>query len=439
MFEKIPTFPLDTPAMRPVEMVPVQAEGQRLIMVRDPLNLIEGPAFLVPDPLLLMFFEMADGKTTLAEMASKLTQMSGQILPAGLFEKIVEQLDDALLLQSEKFAEALRKKYKDWEESPTRPYKVFRAEGMDRLKMMKELGEEFRRHRMSSLSPPERLELPAGGVVGILAPHIDYARGGEAYSWAYRALKEHGTGARTFIVLGTSHRPSQHRFIATRKAYDTPLGVVENDHAVLDELAAAYGLPMFEEEFLHADEYTIELQATYLKHIFGDEKIKIVPILVAPMDDLLMEEDGARADEEVEKFVQALRTILERQGDKVALIGGVDFSHCGPQFGDQQLNEPERARQIEEEDRKALAAAEKLETEEFFNSFRPDQNARHWCSIGTTYIALEAMRGRGKAKLLAYHQSNTPDKSNLVSYAAMAFLKEGAEIKPVSRIILASR
>lgn len=425
--------------MRPLEIAPVRSQGQELLMIRDPLGLIEGAAFMAPDPLLMVFLQLADGKTTVGEMAQKLTMMSGQIIPAGIFDKMVQQLDEALLLQSERFRNALQKKYDDWMASPTRPYKSFQAEGMDRLKMLKELGDEFRRHRMSSISPPEKMELPAGAVRGILAPHIDYQRGGEVYVWAYRALKEFGAGAKTFIVLGTSHRPSQHRFIATKKNYDTPIGVVETDQVILDELAQAYGLDLFEEEYLHADEHTIELQAVYLKHLFQDAAIKIVPILVAPIDDLLEVEGSPRQDVEIDKFIVALRAVMEKHGDSVALIGGVDFSHCGPEFGDEELNEPERTKEIERGDRLALEYAEKMDGEKFFDTFRPDLNARKVCSIAAVYVFLEAMKDRANGKLLSYQQSNSPDKATLVSFAAMAFTKPGAEIKPPSRIILSTR
>jgi AmmeMemoRadiSam system protein B len=439
VLDNIQTFPMDRPAIRPVEMIPVEAKGQRLIMVRDPLGLLEGPALLVPDPILLVLFEMADGQTTLGEMAQRLTMMSGQIIPVGILESAVKQLDEALLLQSDRFAEALRAKYKSWTESPVRPYKVFRAEGIDRLKMMKELGEEFRRHRMSSISPPQQLPLPNRGIIGVISPHIDYTRGGELYSWAYRALKENGTGAKTFIVLGTSHRPATHRFIATRKNYDTPLGAIDTNQELLDELGTAFGGELYESEYLHAEEHTIELQAMYLRHVFPDTPIRMVPVLVTPFDDLLEDDLTPRKDEEIMAFTTALRGILDKYGDEVALVGGIDFSHCGPQFGDEELNTKERVEEIRRADELALEKAEALDADGFFETFRPDLNARKVCSIGTTWVTLEAMKGRATAKLLKYHQAVSADKSNLVSFAAMAFLKPGLEAKATPRIILATR
>jgi hypothetical protein len=436
MFDDIDVFPLDRPMVRPLDIMPVQAQGQKLLMVRDPMGILEGPAVMAPDPILLVFLQLADGKTTIAEMAQKVTMMSGQIMPPGIFESIVKQLDEALLLQSERFREALKARFQKWHESPTRPYRVFQAEGMDRLKMMKELGEEFRRHRMSSISPPEKLDLQPLSVTGVMAPHIDYQRGGEVYSWAYKALREYSTVPKTLIVLGTSHRPSPGRFIATTKNYDTPLGPLTTDQEMLKELEESFGGDLYSAEYFHAEEHTIELQAVYLKQVYGDNLPKIVPVLVAPFDDLLESPDSPRADEEIGAFTVALRKLIEHHGDNVALVGGIDLAHCGPAFGDAETNDAAREKAIRTADEAALEKAAAVDPDGFFDSFRPDFNERKVCSIGTTWVMLEALKGKAKGSLLKYNQANSPDRSTMVTFAAMAFTKLGMEAKPASRIIL---
>ncbi len=441
MFDDVPTYPLDRPAVRPLEVIPIRAQEQNMLMVRDPLGLIEGVALLPPDPMLLMFLQMADGKTTTGEMAHRVTQLSGQIIPAGMFDSMVQQLDEALLLQSERFVEALRKKYEDFMASPTRPYRVFRMDGQDRLAMMKELGDEFRRHRMSSLSPPERLDLPARSVQAILSPHIDYQRGGEVYAWAYKALKEHGTGARTLVVLGTSHRPTSHRFVATAKDYDTPLGTVGTDKELLEELREAFDGELWQDEYIHADEHAIELQAMYLKHMFGDECPRIVPILVGSFDDYLEDGTGPKDDEEIQAFIKALRSVLDKHGNAVGVIGGVDFSHCGPEFGHEELNEDERVKEIEDSDRAVLDAIEAGDPDAFFDVFRKDGNGTNVCSIAPIYCVMAAMRDRAKARVLKYNKDNSPDKTCLVSFASVAYLdKDVADTGGgAPKIILVSR
>lgn len=439
MFENIPVFPIEHPALRPLEFIPVMHQEQTLLMVRDPHGVIEGAAVLVPDPLLLVFLEMADGQTELSEMASKVTEASGQIIPVGMFESMAKQLDEAYMLQSERFVEALKQKYEEYMESPTRPYKVFQAPNGDRLKMMKDLGDEMRRHTMSPTSPPKNLDIPKGSVVGILSPHIDYSRGGEAYAWAYKALKEYGTGASRFIVLGTSHRPTETRFIATAKDYETPFGTVETDKELLKELEEAFGGSLSEEEYAHADEHTVELQATYLKYTYGDTPIKMVPILVGGFEELLGTEMQPRQIGEVDKFCNALKTVLDKYGDDVAIIGGVDFSHCGAEFGHEEPNGEDRVKEIEACDKKTLDFIEKGDPDAFFKQFEENMNATNMCSIAPIYVVMEALRDRGKPTTLTYQQANNTEKTNLVSFASVAFVKNGAKKEDKPRIILATR
>jgi AmmeMemoRadiSam system protein B len=423
----IEVFPLETPAVRPLDLHPAQVEGRDVIVVRDPLGVMEGAAVLAAHPLLLVFFQLANGHTTCREMAEALTRATGTIIGAEVFESIAKQLDEALLLASPRFRDAYERKRQQFTQLTVRPASVFRRDGADRLEMIKRLGDELRRHMRGEKAPPATMDLPPRSVVGILSPHIDYERGGFAYAWAYKALKENGAGARTCIVLGTSHNPMGHRFVATRKDFDTPLGIVETDKELLDELAAEFAGELFADEYAHANEHTIELQTVYLRHIFGDATPpRIVPILVDSFEGMLVDGRSPAEDEEIARFCGALSQILARHGDSVALIGGVDFSHCGPHFGQPQLNDEEREREIEAGDRAALAAIESGNPERFFDHFRKDANARQVCSIAPIYVAMAAMRERAVPRVLTYQQANTPDRTCLVSFASVAFIRKEA-------------
>lgn len=427
--------------MRPVEVIPAKVQGKDVLAVRDPSGVLEGMAVMAPHPLLIMFMEMADGHTSVQEMARRVTLATGQMIPASVFESMAQQLDEALLLQSERFVAALEAKREAFRQAPTRAATVFQAEGLDRLSLIKELSEELRRHRLGEKAPPERLELPPSAVTAILSPHIDYNRGGPAYAWAYRALREHGSGARTWIVLGTCHHPTSHRFIATRKAFETPLGMVETDTGLLDSLEKAFGGELFLDEYAHAHEHTVELQAIYLRHAFSDALAipKMVPILVGSFHDLLESGRSPKDDPEVRAFCSALRTVLDKADGQVGLIGGVDLSHCGPEFGDETLNDPEREQQIAQADRRVLEAIESGDPERFFEVFRADNNATSVCSIATIYCVMEAMRGRASARVLTYQQANSEDKTCLVSFCSVAYVQNQTQDKPAARILIVPR
>lgn len=428
MLEDIPVFPVEIPLPRPVEMIPVEHEGEQILVVRDPLGVVDGTPALRLHPLLMVFYELADGKTSCADMATRVELASGQSLPDGVFLDLACQLDEMFLLQSPRFVKELKRRRTEFLASPTRPPTVFRGmgSGVDRLEMLRELGGEFRRHLTAPGAPPDRLDLPPKSVLGVLAPHIDYARGGAAYAWAYRALVDHGAPARTLIVLGTSHRPLAHAFVATRKAFETPLGTVETDGETLDKLAREFGGELFADEHAHAPEHTIEMQALYLRQAFGDSAPRIVPILVSSFDPFL--EDGARPgdDPEIAAFCAALRRLLSDPDGGVGIIGSVDLSHCGPQFDDEAENNEARVREIEAADRAMLAALETGDPDAFLDTFRADDNARKVCSIAPIYCMLSALRGIATPRVLAYQHHNSDDRNCLVSFCSVAFVRDGA-------------
>lgn len=422
MYESIPVFPLDKPVVRPLEFVATESEGQQLLLVRDPIGLIEGTLAIGAHPLLLMFIEMADGETTCAEMAQEVSRATGQAVEASLFLDMARQLDEAYLLQSERFRDAFYARRDAFLQAPTRPSTLFDMDNDNRLEFLKQLADEMRRHTKGPKAPPREFDLPKDSVVGLLSPHIDYTRGGQAYAWAYRALLEHGASLRTLIVLGTCHSPASHRFVATRKSFETPFGYVETDQELLDELAKAFGGELYRDEYEHALEHSIELQAAYLKHMFGDACPRIVPILVSSFQDLLEPDLSPDQDEEISSFCSAVKAVLSSHSD-VGLIAGVDLSHCGPQFGHEEPNDEARCRSIEARDRELVALIESGKPEAFFDFFRSNHNEQNVCSVAPIYCAMKAFEGKASARLLTYDQSNSEDKECLVSFASMVFLK----------------
>ncbi len=414
-----PVYPLETPAVRTVEIVPVMQHGQQLLLIQDPLGIIDGVLALVPDPVLMILLQTANGERTVAEIAEIARDVTGLIITADKVRNIVRELDEVSLLLSESLIEKLDERKQKYRNMPMRESIVFNSD--DRLLLIKQLTDEFERHRYGKNSPPSQLNLPSV-VRAVLSPHIDYARGGETYAWAYKAIAEH-TMATTFIILGTLHRPSTHFFIATDKNFRTPLGTVEIDHDMLNELKREFQGELFTDEYLHAHEHTIELQVMYLQQALKVRKFKILPILVGSFEEFLHVDPPIYPsdDSEVTKFIETLKTLMQRHGERVVLIGGVDFSHCGPEFGDDELNHTEREEEIRYQDNAMLEAIEEVNPKKFFDSFRPTMNQQKVCSISPIYCVLAALEGEHKGTTLKYQQANSQDRQCLVSFASVAF------------------
>jgi hypothetical protein len=178
MYKDMAVFPLERPAVRPLELTPAEVDGEMALVVRDPLGILEGPIVLAPNPLVLMFLELADGNTDLPEMAHILAQETGQIIPHEILAYIAGQLDEALLLQSERFKEACRTRVEAFLRAPVRACSLLPANGTDRLAAIKELSDEIRSHTNRALSPPARLEPQLNGVSAVIAPQTSKRRSG---------------------------------------------------------------------------------------------------------------------------------------------------------------------------------------------------------------------------------------------------------------------
>jgi hypothetical protein len=121
---------------------------------------------------------------------------------------------------------------------------------------------------------------PDSALRAALVPHIDYARGGRTYTWAFKEIYERSP-ATLFVIIGTSHY-SRHRFTLTRKHFETPLGIAPTDRAYIDRLVAHYGPGLFDDEVMaHLPEHSIELEVVFLQYLFeGKRPFRIVPLVV---------------------------------------------------------------------------------------------------------------------------------------------------------------
>ncbi|EFP86569.1 uncharacterized protein PGTG_12951 [Puccinia graminis f. sp. tritici CRL 75-36-700-3] len=122
------------------------------------------------------------------------------------------------------------------------------------------------------------MPVPIKDCRAIIAPHAGYSYSGRAAAWAYKLIDT--DQIKRVFILGPSH----HVYLdccALSKCtqYATPLGDLPIDTSINEELKAKN---RFGEMSLQTDqeEHSIELHLPYIRHIFKNHDIKIVPILV---------------------------------------------------------------------------------------------------------------------------------------------------------------
>ncbi|TFK77055.1 UPF0103-domain-containing protein [Pluteus cervinus] len=120
--------------------------------------------------------------------------------------------------------------------------------------------------------------LPIRGCKAIIAPHAGYSYSGPTAAWAYKSIDT--SGVKRVFILGPSH----HIYLdgcalSTCQEYETPIGSLPLDLDVIKELRAT---GKFEDLTAKADEdeHSIEMHLPYVRKIFQDRDIKVVPVVV---------------------------------------------------------------------------------------------------------------------------------------------------------------
>lgn len=409
----------EKPLLRFVEPRPAEHKGQKFILLTDPMGFAEGvyPVTMFGAFLLQMF----DGKHTVEDMQEAFRRSTGRDVAAEDIRGLVRDLDAAGFLQGDAFEARLKRITDDFRASPTRPATSVGAYINPKDASPESIPAYLKSFFSHDAGPGGQAprSMRKGPIKAILAPHIDFHRGGPGYAHAYGALAR-GCASTTFVILGTAHKSPPTPFIATRKNFETPLGPAEVDTGFVDELASRWkGGDLFADEIYHRDEHTIEVQAVMLKCLFGRKPFKIVPVLVSSFHEHVFKRTNPLDDPAISGFVDALRKTIEKRGECV-LIGSVDLAHVGAKFGDEEPVTPALLKKIEEEDLASLEHAAAVDAKKWFKSVADVKDWRKICGLSAITTLLAATDAK-KGKLVKYDRFADLENHEVVSYTAMEF------------------
>ena len=402
------------PPVRQVEVFPVEHEGRRYIALRDPAGYT--PAVLLLPAALLEVVSLLDGEHAVEDIQAAVMRRHGELVTRERIEGLVQSLDEQGFMDTPAFAARREAADRAFRESPTRPASHAGAAYADEPEALRSAVDGF-------FAPPDGpgpINGAATGrpVRGLIAPHIDFHRGGPAYAWAYRDLAERGD-ADVFVVFGTCHAGMADPFALTRKPFETPLGPVPVERDFVDALAARAGQDCFASELAHRNEHSVEFQAVFLRYLYaGRREVTVVPILASFVHEALYLGRAPEEDPRVPRFLEALAATVATCGRRVAFIAGADLAHVGPRFGDPEPVSPADLARIEAEDRAMLGAVEAGDAAAFFESARRDGDRRRVCGLSPIYALLRATGG-APGTLRRYGQ--WPDPAGVVSFASVVF------------------
>jgi len=406
----------DRPKLRNIDVFPAQVSGQGVICLRDPLNL-SGKVLFVPVPTFFLI-SLLDGRHSIQDIQSEFMRRFGELVYSEKIQEVVDHLDTHFLLESGRFWEVDRRIRDDFKNSPTRSM-VLAGESYEENPLR--LEEDIRGYFREPAGPGDPAEIGSKPrLAGIIAPHIDFRRGGNCYAFAHKVIQE-SAEADLFLILGTSHAPTKMPFALTRKHFETPWGVVETDQAFLADFEKECALNFYEDEFVHKTEHSIELQLVFLQALRPKEKpFRIVPILCGSFHEAIVRDLSPLDLPGVREFLEAVRKAKAGSSREICVLASADLAHVGIRFGDPEPPNPMSLQILADEDQRMLEPVRNLDREGFFAFLRREKDRRKICGSSSIYTLLNLINSR-KGKLLKYDQSVEPNSQSVVTFASMAF------------------
>jgi AmmeMemoRadiSam system protein B len=403
-----------SPRLRHVEVFPVEHEGQRFLALRDPAGYTESVVMLPVG--LLEVVSLFDGEHEIADIQAAVMRQRGELIDSAQIRELADALDTHGFLDSEAFAARRARVDGEFRDLATRPAShaggAYPADPGELRAMM----DGF----FAPPAGPGAIAHAASGprVSALIAPHIDFHRGGPAYAWGYRDLAER-CDADLFVILGTCHAGMAHRFALTRKDYDTPFGAAPVDRDFVEALAARSGQDCFGSELAHRREHSIEFQAVFLRYLFGGRRdISVVPVLASFVHEAMVQGKRPEDDPDVARFLDALQETAATSGRRVAYVAGADLAHVGPRFGDPEPVSPRALEELGADDRAMLDTVVAGDADAFFDNAAQDGDRRRVCGLSPIWALLRATGG-ARGVLRQYGQ--WPDPQAVVTFASVVF------------------
>lgn len=384
----------------------------KALMLRDSQGV--APSHVVLRVEFIPIVSRMDGRRTCEEIARQASAEIRERVPVELVVRLATELENAMFVDAAPYRRERERIEREFAESSVRP--ASHAGGAyhdDPAKLAEYLDQEC-------LAKAKKAKSGHGTLRALIAPHIDPWRGARCYGHAYTSLRAAlPEDVDTFVLFGTSHAPMRTPFSICRKAFATPLGPVDADLDAIDRIASAVkkDFDVYEDQFNHKREHSLEFQAVFLRHLLGRRGVRIIPIL-AGLGEQQHTGKTPSLDAACERFYEEVRAVVEEKN--AVVIAGADLAHVGPRFGDPRPYTDRQRSVLDETDRESLDHAERGEAEAFWTHVAKDLDTRRVCGLGPIYSLLRTMKS-ATGRLAHYEQTVDAEEGSIVSHAAMGF------------------
>ena len=418
---------LTHPKLRPLDVKLVQQDGQRYLHLRDPLAL-SGKELLVPvqlSPLL----SLCDGTRDQAALRIVVMLLHGLTLSQEQVNSLLQELDDALLLEGPRYQEARDQALDHYRNAPHRPL-ALAGSGYpaDPVEL-----EETLSSYCADLPPENTLgQDEASSILGLLSPHIDYHRGHRVYARTWPGIGAALEDCDLVILLGTDHAGGDGHITLTRQSYATPWGPIPTDMDLVEELIGGMGEEAaLDEEVHHIREHSIELAAVWLHYSLRrarggsatpSQLPKLLPVLCGSMGTFIQGDESPDEHPGFRHLIDTLRGAIQTR--KTLVVAAGDLAHVGPAFGDPRpWTQLDRA-SLRAADQESLAAICSGDAEGFLRGLKLEGDRRRVCGLTPIYLALKLIGSQVIGEVTGYDQCPADEMGgSLVSIAGVVWRK----------------
>ncbi len=401
---------MEYPILRPVDIIPIEQNGEQSIALRDPHNIaknvlvLQMPAFFIAT--------MFDGEHSVADIQEAFMRRFQQIVPLKSIQAVIDRLDQELFLESETFQQAMEDLEEEFRLAPVREASHAGGAYESEPEALKQQLAGYMKE-VPEIENTEKIRV-------LIAPHIDFHRGGVGFAHAYKRLVQQNPSD-LYLLFGTAHQSQFSLITLTKKDFATPLGVMKTDKEFVEEFSQGVSLDLFQEEILHKNEHSVEFQAVWLRYILDEGwQGKIVPILCGSFHPFVIEGKSPHENNVAAQALDHLRNLIENYQGEVTIIVGADLSHVGKRFGNQQGIPPSELDRVEREDGEVLETMLSGDAEAFYRSVAKNKDRNNVCGLSPIYMALYVARA-GEGNLLHYDRAIEQDNESVVTFASASY------------------
>lgn len=389
---------LAIPHLRRLMPQGVSKGNQQGVALRDPLGLAQRT--MVVAPPVMQVLQQFNGEQPLEEIAQKASA------PLEELTKLVNSLDEVGLLWGPTCTQLEQDRLA-----------ALHDDGVLPLRQGSMLGEtaEAARERiagwLTETEDPE-VEFP---VRGLLAPRLDHQVVWPIYAALYHAAR--ATGADRVLVLGNNHYGIGDGVTLTRCGFQSPMGRLACDTAMVDALVKRLGDVILKDELDHMADHGIEMQVPWISETLGDIPI-VGALLPDPMTPPIDDDEEARCTPE--SFIDAVREVIDTLDGNTLVVATGDLSHVGPRFGEPRPVDEERQVEVEQHDREFLATILSGDLEAIDGAIKWHNNPTRWSCLGAAQAMIGIVQPT-EMELIDYRQQLVDqDNSSMLTAAGVA-------------------